>query len=214
MHQIIKHFLPKATTHIKYITPNKIILEGRAKNMGRICAFCGAPIPIESEQIYCSKCLNRMAMKMPVREIMISNVITAGGSTTALEGARKMVEHKIGSLVITKDDKPIGIVTERDMIQKVMSKDIAPSSVRLKDVMSQPLVTIKPDEGLSSVAQKMLKKNIRRLPVVKNDKLVGIITDADMISFASSVTDTLTKLMETNFKGHVHQLIREEKKRK
>jgi len=105
-------------------------------------------------------------------------------------------------------------VTERDMIQKVMSKDIAPSSVRLKDVMSQPLVTIKPDEGLSSVAQKMLKKNIRRLPVVENDKLVGIITDADMISFASSVTDTLTKLMETNFKGHVHQLIREEKKRK
>jgi len=182
--------------------------------MGRICAFCGGPIPIESKQIYCTKCLNRMAMKMPVREIMTMNVITAENTMTALEGARKMTEHKIGSLVITEDDKPIGIVTERDMIQKLMSKGIAPDSVMLKDVMSQPLITIKPDESLSSAAQKMLEKDIRRLPVVENDKLVGIITDADMVSFASSVTDTLTELMGTNFKGQVFQLIKEEKKRK
>lgn len=181
--------------------------------MGRICAFCGAPIPIESEQIYCKKCLNRLAMKMPVREIMTTNVITAAGSTKASEGARKMTEHKIGSLVIIKNDKPIGIVTERDMVQKLMSKGIAPDSVMLKDVMSQPLIIIKPDESLSSAAQKMLEKDIRRLPVVEDGKLLGIITDADMISFASSVTDTLTELMGTNFKGQVYQLIREERKK-
>ncbi|MDI6888336.1 MAG: CBS domain-containing protein [Methanocellales archaeon] len=182
--------------------------------MGRICAFCGAPIPIESEQIYCDKCLNRMAMKMPVREIMTTNVITADGNMKASEGARKMAERKIGSLVITEDDKPIGIVTERDMIQKVMSKGIAPDSVMLKDVMSQPLVTIKPDESISSAAQKMLEKDIRRLPVVEDGKLLGIITDADMVSFASSVTDTLTELIGTNFKGHVYQLIKEERKKR
>jgi len=182
--------------------------------MGRICAFCGAPIPMESKQIYCNKCLDKMAMKMPVREIMVTNVITAEDTMTALEGARKMAEHKIGSLVITNNDKPIGIVTERDMIQKLISKGIAPDSVMLKDVMSQPLIAIKPDESLSSAAQKMLEKDIRRLPIVDGGKLLGIITDADMISFASSVTDTLTELMGTNFKGHVYRLIREEKKRK
>jgi len=182
--------------------------------MGRICAFCSAPMPIEAEQIYCDRCLNRMAMKMPVREIMSTNVITAEGSIKASEGARKMAEHDIGSLVVTKKDKPIGIVTERDMVRKLMSKGVAPSSVTLKDVMSQPLVTIKSDESLSGAAQKMLENDIRRLPIVEDDKLVGIITDADMISFASSVTDTLTKLMGTNFKGQVYKLIKEEKKGK
>ncbi len=182
--------------------------------MGRICAFCGAPIPIESEQMYCFKCLDRMTMKMPVRDIMTPNVITAEGSMKASEGAQKMTKHKIGSLVIIENDKPIGIVTERDLVQKLMSKDIAPSSVMLKDVMSQPLITIKPDERLSSAAQKLLEKDIRRLPVVEGDKLVGIITDADLISFASSVTGALAQLMKTNFKEHVYQLIKEEKKGK
>ncbi|MBU2617834.1 MAG: CBS domain-containing protein [Euryarchaeota archaeon] len=182
--------------------------------MGRVCAFCRAPIPLYSEQMYCPECLDRMAMKMPVRDIMTRDVITADSNMRASEAAQKMTKHKIGSLVVTEDDKPIGIVTERDMIQKIMSKNVDPSSVILKDVMSQPLVTIEPDEGLSSAAQKLLEKDIRRLPIVENDKLVGIITDADMIIFASSVTDTLTALMGSNFKGRVYRLIKEEKKRK
>ncbi|MDI6859373.1 MAG: CBS domain-containing protein [Methanocellales archaeon] len=193
------------------------ILGAAAKNASSLILFwgmfvflVGVTVHLYSRQQWY---LDRMVMKIPIREIMTRDVITADSNMRASEAAQRMTERKIGSLVVIENGKPVGIVTERDMVQKLISKDVKPSSLTLKDIISQPLITIRPDESLSSAARKMVELNIRRLPVIKNDELVGIVTDVDAIAYACKTTDILAQVGEKDLKGQILQLIRKEKKR-
>lgn len=118
-----------------------------------------------------------------LRDIMIKKVITIDHDKTAQDAAKLMAEHEIGSLVIVSDGKPVGIVTERDLVRKVCTKDTASSKVPLKDVMSSPIIWAEPDVPIETAVQRMFNNKIRRLPILENGNLVGIVTVSDMAKY-------------------------------
>jgi predicted transcriptional regulator len=89
----------------------------------------------------------------------------------------------VGSAVVIDGGLPVGIVTEKDLISKVVARNRVPSEILVEEVMSQPVITISPSTSLREAARIMMKRGIRRLPVVNNNgELVGIITDNDILS--------------------------------
>ena len=118
-----------------------------------------------------------------VRDIMQKNVITIEHDKTALDAAQLMKEKDISFLVIVKEGKPIGVVTERDFVQKISSKDSLPSKVSLSEIMSFKFRWVKPSTDIEDAVQKMVNNNIRRLLVLENEKLVGVITQTDLTAF-------------------------------
>lgn len=115
-----------------------------------------------------------------IKEFMTTNVQTITSDKTVVEAAKMMKAGGIGSIIVTENGKPVAMVTERDMVNRVIAEGVSPQEKRVKDIMSSPLVTVSPDQPLKSAAQLMASRSIRRLPVVKGGKLVGIITETDL----------------------------------
>ena len=134
-----------------------------------------------------------------VREVMTRNVITISPEKSALDAAKIMKKNNIGSVVVIENSKPIGIVTERDLCFRVVAENNVPSKVKVKDIMTSPLITIDPNETLEEAARKMNKNKIRRLPVVdKNNNLVGFITYRDILTIAPEVIEILKEYNKIN----------------
>ena len=132
-----------------------------------------------------------------VRDIMQKNVITIDLDESALDAAKMLHEKKISFLVVQKDNNPIGVITERDIVQKISSLDEKPSEFLLKDIMTQKFKWVNPEEDIENAIQKMLNNNIRRLLVLDDKKLVGIITLTDLAVFLRSrllINGTLKKI--------------------
>ncbi len=121
-----------------------------------------------------------------VREIMQKNVVTLDHDKTALDAAKLISEKDISFLVIVKDEKPIGVVTERDFVRKIDSEDKQSSKVSLSDIMSYKFRWVEPTTNIEDAVQKMVNANIRRLVVLENEKLVGVITQTDLADFLRS----------------------------
>lgn len=98
-----------------------------------------------------------------VRDIMQKNVITIDQDKSALDASKMLSEKKISFLVVQKDSRPIGVITERDIVQKISSLDEKPSEFLLRDVMTQEFKWVNPEEDIENAIQKMLNNNIRRL---------------------------------------------------
>lgn len=137
-----------------------------------------------------------METMIPVREIMTREAVTVDVNLGVPEAAKKMVKHGVGSVIVTEGGRPVGIVTEKDLTKKIISKNIKPSSVSLKELMTTPLITIPAMEDVRSAMQKMLKMRVRRLPVVEKGKLVGIITDTDLIAISAEMGEIFADLIE------------------
>ncbi len=112
---------------------------------------------------------------------MTSAPVTIAAEATAAEAASIMRDKDIGSLVVVERGEPIGIITERDLVTKVAASDTQPSRVRVREIMTSPIVAIHPHEEVAEAAKIMSQRKIRRLPVVQEGKLVGIITENDLI---------------------------------
>jgi CBS domain-containing protein len=138
-----------------------------------------------------------METEIPVRDIMTRPVITADASLDVLNAAKKMGLANVGSLIVVSGSKPIGILTERDLVKKVISNATDPRTVKVGDVMSAPLVFIAPEASLREAATLMIKSTVKRLPVISDGRLVGIITDTDLVSGSSlGLSDILSDLLE------------------
>ncbi len=122
-----------------------------------------------------------MRARIPVVEIMTQTPITIAADTTAEDAARLMADKEIGSLVVLEAGKPTGIVTERDIVTKVAAADKQPSRIQVKDIMTSPIVAVHPHEEVAEAAKLMSERKIRRLPVVQEGRLVGIITENDIL---------------------------------
>jgi CBS domain-containing protein len=120
---------------------------------------------------------------------MTKNVITIDLKKSVFDAAVLMSEKLIGCLVIVDGEEPVGIVTERDFVRRVVAKNL-PLETTVSEIMSQPLITIDPDASLREAARLMLNNKVRRLPVVKENKLVGIIVIADFARQLSKKTIT------------------------
>jgi CBS domain-containing protein len=130
---------------------------------------------------------------MLVRELMKEEVITVDPELPLFEAAKAMGKNRVGCVVVTEKRKVVGILTERDVLLKVVAEKKDVSKVKAKDVMSSPVITISPDEELDEAISKFSELRIRRLPVVENQNLVGIITSADIIS----ILPEFEKMLET-----------------
>lgn len=139
-----------------------------------------------------------METEIPVREIMTRPVITANADLDIFSAAKKMAQANVGSLIIVAEGKPIGILTERDLVKKVVAKAVDPRSVLVGDIMNSPVVSIEPDASLREAAALMLRSGVKRLPVISDGRLVGVITDTDLVSGSSSLgmNDILSDLLE------------------
>lgn len=89
-------------------------------------------------------------------------------------------------MVIIKDEKPIGVISERDIVQKVTAEDQKASSVLIEDIMSKKFRWVSPDTPIEDAVQKMLNNNIRRLIILEDEKLVGVITQTNLAEFLRS----------------------------
>ncbi len=123
------------------------------------------------------------------RDIMKDRVVTIDSSSTAIDAAKKMNENGIGCLVVTEKANPVGIVTERDFVRKIVASE-KPVSTLVKDVMSSPLISIDADATVWELAEKMKLKKIHKMPVVHDNKLVGIVTTTDITSLCSIGSDS------------------------
>jgi len=130
--------------------------------------------------------------RMLVKDFMSSPVITVDLDETVDRVAQFMEVHKLGCIIVTdKDGRPIGIITERDLVTRVLAKNLLPSKLVAKEVMTTPLVTISPDETLSNAARQMSRLNVRRLGVVYKGNLVGVISSKDILAITPELIETI-----------------------
>ncbi|NQE06253.1 Inosine-5'-monophosphate dehydrogenase [ANME-1 cluster archaeon GoMg1] len=122
--------------------------------------------------------------KMKVRDIMSTPIITEEGDTGVIKIAKDMANLEVGSVVITSEGEPAGIITERDIALKVLLKyrGRRGSEVKAKEIMSSPLVTIKPEATVEEACELASAKNIKRLPVVESGVLIGIISVRNILT--------------------------------
>ncbi len=119
---------------------------------------------------------------LEVRDVMTPQVVTEDEETPVTKISTDMEVSGIGSVVITKEDKPVGIITDRDIATKVIMKNRRPSEIKAKEIMSSPLVTIEPDTSIEKACELLAEKGIRRVPVIEDDKLVGIISVRNILT--------------------------------
>jgi len=130
--------------------------------------------------------------RMLVKDVMSSPAITIGEHETIYKTAKVMDKNNVGCIIVTKKDgKPIGIITERDLVTRVLSKNILPSRVRAGKVMTSPLITIESEETLQEAARKMSRLNVRRLGVVYKGNFLGIITGKDILAVTPELLEII-----------------------
>ncbi len=123
-----------------------------------------------------------MRTRMLVKDVMSSPVVIVEEAASANKVAGLMLDNKVGSvIVVDKTGNPIGIVTERDLVIRVLAKNLATAGAKAKDFMTKPLATVDPDKTVTEAARFMSKKDIRRLGVLYKGKLVGIVSDKDIL---------------------------------
>ena len=123
--------------------------------------------------------------EVTVKEILRPAIDVKQGMLVS-EAAKLMAKHKVGSLLVRKDEDVLlgptaGIVTEADLLEKVLSRGLNPKRITVEDIMTTPIVTVNSQTSLDEAIEVMVKKNIRRLPIEEKGKIIGIIVDRDIV---------------------------------
>lgn len=130
-----------------------------------------------------------------VRDLMIKNVVTLPCTATAFEAAKTIKGQKVGCVVVTHDSKKLdGIITSKDIVKRVIAEGKDPKKVRLQDVMSKVVHSVSPETHVSEAVKMMARHDVRRLPVVDGGKLIGIITDKNVIKAELSIAEVMSDL--------------------
>jgi CBS domain-containing protein len=115
-----------------------------------------------------------------VREAMTPSPTTITSGATAVDAARLLSTEDVGSLPVVEEDRLVGVITDRDLVVRVLAKDLDPHEVHVADVCSHDPVVVSPDEQLDAALVRMASEQVRRLPVVDDGRLVGILAQADV----------------------------------
>ncbi len=126
---------------------------------------------------------------------------TIASEGSVLDAAKAMLEKGVGHAIVLDRGSPVGIVTEKDLVMKVMALGKDPSNVKVSEVMSAPLITIDPDASLEDAVAVMAKNGIRRLPVVRDNIIYGMFTARDLAKHFSEYEDKLTRELITSMSG-------------
>ena len=115
-----------------------------------------------------------------IRDLMTSNPTTCPPSATAVDAAKAMANEDVGPIPVAEGDRLVGIVTDRDLVVRVLAEGRDPTSTTLQEVMASDLTTVEPDTQLEEALELMSENQVRRLPVVEGGRLVGIVAQADI----------------------------------
>ncbi len=115
-----------------------------------------------------------------IRDLMTSSPASCEASTPVVEAARQMAQQDVGPIPVVEGDQLVGIVTDRDIVLRVVAEGRDPSSTTAQEIVSSDLVTVTPDSNLDEALQLMAQNQVRRLPVAEGDRLVGIVAQADV----------------------------------
>jgi CBS domain-containing protein len=130
-------------------------------------------------------------MAKSVRDAMTAAPRSIGASASVVEAARLMREQHIGSLPVTEDDRLVGMITDRDITTRVVAESAVPETTSVGDVYSRDLISVEPNSDLDEALRLMARHQVRRLPVVENDRLVGMVAQADIALKESERTGEL-----------------------
>lgn len=137
---------------------------------------------------------------LSVNDVMAKKIITTRPHATIREAINIMESNDIGSLIVMEGERPVGIVTERDIVRRVAGPCIDPRTIRVQDIMSSPLLTVKNDASLEEAASLMARKRVKKLGVVENEKLAGVITSTDVVRAAPQMVRMFEELLRNGVK--------------
>jgi CBS domain-containing protein len=139
--------------------------------------------------------LDVLAGLMLVRDVMTKEPRVVRRDTSVQEVVATMTKFDISSIIVVEEKRPIGIVTHKDIISKLVQARIPPEAVTAREVMSTPILSISEDASIEEAARTMVKKRIKKLAVVRDNELVGIITSSDLMREAPKLTEMLETLL-------------------
>jgi CBS domain-containing protein len=150
-----------------------------------------------------------MATGIKVKDAMVSNVVTASPNQTVLEASKTMFKEDVGSLIVLEGDKAVGIITREDIINKAIAKEIQPSSMMIKEIMSSGLTFCAPEDDISHAARLMSKNRYERIPVVSMGRLVGIISTREIAKVAPAALEVMTEHLRIDTPGSFKEDVNE-----
>jgi len=136
-------------------------------------------------------------VSLKVEDIMVKDVITIDASASVKEAAEIMNQFEIGSLIVVERRKAVGIITERDLLKRVVAASRDVEKTKVKEIMSRPLIVIEPNMDLEEAIKLMFKMKIKKLPVVQEGRLVGLISLTDIARCQPQIIKIFKKLAET-----------------
>jgi CBS domain-containing protein len=136
---------------------------------------------------------------MKVKDYMRKNIATVDLCVTICEASKAMADYNIGYLMVLEKANPVGIVTERDVVHRAIAKGLDSTKGTVEAIMSSPIIPIDPNASIEEAVDIMVKKKLRRLPVVKDSLIYGIFTARDLIDHFGELEDRLTKDLVSGF---------------
>ena len=136
--------------------------------------------------------------EVSVAEVMNKAVIVMDINSDIPAIAREMVSRDAGSVIITKSNKAMGIITERDFVKGIVTEDKKPSEVKASEILSTPLITVEPETSIIEASEIMLKANVKRLPVLENGRVIGVISNTDILIVTPGLNTILKELIDMN----------------
>ena len=134
------------------------------------------------------------AKKIRVKNIMTKGVLSVDAEMNVNEAAKMMEDGKVGAIIVMENNTPVGIVTDRDFAVKIVAHAY-PITTSVKKIMSSPLIGINPEESVWTVAELMYTRKVRKIPVIDEDKVIGIVTATDLVNqFAVSTEEDLKNM--------------------
>jgi CBS domain-containing protein len=133
-------------------------------------------------------------VSLRVEDVMVREVITIDENSTVKEAADVMNKFEIGCLIAVKKGKAMGIITERDLLKRVVAEAKDANKTKVKDVMSSPLVVVEPHMEVEEAVKLMFQMKIKKLPVVEGKRLIGLITLTDIARFQPQMIKILKQL--------------------
>jgi len=144
----------------------------------------------------------RMAGIVLVRDVMSKDVRVVRPDTLVKEVVATMNKFNIGSIVVVQGSRPVGIITERDILRRIVEPCLAPEALRAREVMTSPAVTISGNASIDEAAKIMARKKIKRLLVMDSEKLAGILTFTDIVTQVPNMLEILEELVRPQHRSY------------
>jgi CBS domain-containing protein len=145
---------------------------------------------------------SEMAGIVLVRDVMSKDIRVVRPDTSVKEVVATMNKFDIGSIVVVQGDKPVGIITERDILRRLVEPCLAPETLTARQIMSSPVLTISETANIEETAKLMARKRVKRLPVINNGKLVGMITYTDIVAKVPTLLSILEELVRPQHRSY------------